>query len=101
MSEKELLNIVKENRNVTLPEVDAQVALNILIDHFLGKDYDFKIKPLNIRERNYLATLLIMKKNKKIIYKLFHDPFWCALIIIITLVLSAIIITLLYNYVII
>ena len=75
MSEKELLNKVKENRSVTLPEVDAQVALDILIEHFLGKNYDFKITPLNTRERNYLATLLIMKKNKKVIYKLFHDPF--------------------------
>jgi len=46
------------------PPTSAQKAVNVLIEHFLGKDW-YTVNPVNQEQVNTEAVIQILKKHRK------------------------------------
>lgn len=68
MTAKEFQDFVYENADkdygICPPPIDAQVGLNILIDHFLGEDW-YVVLPVGVKQVNSEAIYEILRKYPK------------------------------------
>lgn len=58
--EKEIMT-EKDKENIFMPPLEPQVALNILRDHFLGKDW-YTVNPVGVKQVNAEIVYNILKK---------------------------------------
>lgn len=59
----------EDKKNIFAPPLEPQIALNILIEHFLGKDW-YTPNPVGVKQVNTEAVYEILNKYPK------KKPFW-------------------------
>ena len=66
--EKEIMT-EEDKKNIFAPPIEPQIALNILIEHFLGEDW-YAPNPVGVKQVNTEAVYEILSKYPK------KKPFW-------------------------
>lgn len=66
--EKEIMT-KKDKNNIFAPPIEPQIALNILIEHFLGEDW-YAPNPVGVKQVNTEAVYEILSKYPR------KKPFW-------------------------
>jgi len=61
--EKEIMT-EEDKKNIFAPPLEPQIALNILIEHFLGKDW-YTPNPIGVKQVNTEAVHEILNKYPK------------------------------------
>lgn len=61
--EKEIMT-EKDKKNIFSPPLEPQIALNILIEHFLGKDW-YTPNPIGVKQVNTEAVYEILSRYPK------------------------------------
>lgn len=59
----------EDKKNIFAPPIEPQIALNILIEHFLGEDW-YTSNPVGLKQVNTEAVYEILSKYPK------KKPFW-------------------------
>lgn len=74
--EKEIMT-EEDKENIFLPPLEPQIAINILKDHFLGKDW-YTVNPVGVKQVNTEIVYSILKKYPRILQKKKHTAkrFW-------------------------
>ena len=63
--EKEIMT-EEDKENIFMPPLEPQVALNILRDHFLGKDW-YTVNPVGVKQVNTEIVYSILEKYPRVL----------------------------------